>query len=172
MKKLVMAGIIQNGVLKYFGVEDKDKLKLLKQNEGKRVETTIRVISGIKYSIHKYYRGYLLPDITHAAGEESQFQVHELLLKRRFLFKRVRVLDDIPTRHRDKCKFYFDSENALVGYTPSMSTISQEEAKDYIEECEGLLADELNSHLGVSVSSSEFHNHNNSARLYRQEIFK
>jgi hypothetical protein len=174
MKKLLMTGYIKKGKLEYFtAYKNKNGYeKFLQLNDGKKIETTIKVVSGVKYYIHKYYRGYLLPDITAAMGETSQYYVHEMHLKKEFLFKKIKTLDEIPGKHRDKCKFFFDSAGVLLGYTPSMSNITNEEAKEYITRCEERLYIELGSRLGASVSSKEFENHQEEAHRCRQEIYK
>jgi len=169
MKKYKMAGIIKNGQIKYLRASadgEKRYYDFLSKNEGKSIETIIEVNEGIKYWMHKYYRGYLLPDITAAMGEVSQKRIH-IFLKWEFNGIKCEKIEDIPGYvTRDQLVI---QNGKLLGYVKSMSKFKLEEAKEFLKFCEYRLFQDFQSYIGVSANN--FEEHQKEAHKIRQRIF-
>jgi hypothetical protein len=146
--------------------------KLTEKNLGKKVEITIEVRNRVEYYIYKYYWGYLIPDIANAYGDNRHYYIHEMMLKKRFLFRKENDFEMIPKKHRSKCKFIFDKDENLLGYIPSMSTITNDEAKEYIKQCEQFLFIECEGHVGQDLNGEKLNNYQEQVVKYKKEIFQ
>jgi hypothetical protein len=98
----------------------------------------------IEYWQHKYYRGYILPMIALAQGELDIEYVHQEL-KDKFIKYQYIDLRDIPSRHRSRCRIIQIDRVTIDGevksekyYVPSMATLNEQEAREYILKTEGL----------------------------------
>lgn len=127
---------------------EKEIHELKDKHEGAWGECTYEIIDKVKYFQHKYYRGFLLPDITFAMGEVDQEQVH-IELKKDFLFKKIDSGDynDIPKKHRSRSIIVVqvvDLADVVVGYIPSTANLTYKKMKEFIEKCEHRLFVDLN----------------------------
>lgn len=120
----------------------KNKIDSFKQkNENHRILVRFEVIDKPEYYLHKYYRGFLLPDLAKAIGEVDTNYVH-IQMKKRFLYEKVEQLSEVPTRYRSRCNYFIEEKNGkseLVGYTPSTGDIPHQNMKDYIQKVEHVL---------------------------------
>jgi hypothetical protein len=151
--------------------------KFKKKNEGKKILIQFKIADTPEFFQHKYYRGYLLPDITRALGEMDQEYVHRYILKKQFLFKEMKELNKIsmiPQKYRAKCVMYTakvkkDNKefDVVYGYSPSIADLTFREFYDYIIQCEHLFFIDLNSHIGVNKSGEQFEIWQNEAKKWR-----
>lgn len=172
MKKITFNGQVRRGRIVYPSVNHLAReIEFCKKNNGKMIETTIKVIDNVTYFLHKYYRGYLLPDITDAMGETSRELIH-YNLKKEFLFQKCEAIEDIPSRHKSNCQLYFinlkEDNQKFVGYIPSMAVVTLEEGRNYIIECEKRLFIDLNSSIGNSTRTSNLQNYQEEAQSFRK----
>ena len=172
MKSIRCSGTVKDGVLSCKNDEEWSQKydKFCDLNDGKKYEMTVEIVDPVRYYIHKYYRGFLLPDIASAYTDKTELEVHEFILKKDFLLRRCMELEEIPVRHYKTCKFVFDKER-LTGYIPSMSKITNNEAKEYVLKCEKRLEHEMGDHIGVLKNGDELEEYQNTAKQYREEIF-
>lgn len=142
---------IKNGEIKYLDSFKERLAEFKKQNEGKGGEIIVSIFEkDIEYHRHKYYRGFILPEIADAAFDGDQFEAH-IAMKRKFMYTAVSRLADIPSKHRGRC--IIDQEKIInaegkeeiktVGYMPSMGDISDKEAREYILKVEAFCFSDL-----------------------------
>lgn len=100
----------------------------------------------IKYYIHKYYRGIILPEICEAMGEINHDYVHRFILKPRWLhqmtgiaFYEYKDYSDIPNKYIKNGSSIWQLDNGNYAVIPSMSGFTIKEAKSFIDFCEKLL---------------------------------
>jgi len=166
MKKLILNAVIKDSSVKYRTIDWQGKFRdFIEKNEGERVEIVMEQISDIKHSIHKGYRGYILPDIAHALGEASEARVH-YELKKEFLFERCECIEEVPSRHRSRCQYIFDHNSNFLGYVPSMATLTQKDAQEFMRKCKDRLLIDLGSHIGVSTTYEKLESFQNEAYAY------
>ena len=116
--------------------EQRSKIILfLSKNADKRVSATFEAIDGAMWHQHKYYRGVLLPSIIDSWGDRSAHSY----LKKRFLLKDIYSLEDIPTKHKRNVMIFVDNEGAPIAYIPSTGSLTQDEFRAYILNCEDFL---------------------------------
>jgi hypothetical protein len=105
----------------------------------KHVAAEFKVIDKAHYWCHKYYRGYLLPDIIDCWGEpNSHFE-----LKKMFLMYDIYSFEDVQSHHRKNCNIVIDSENNPIACIPSLSTLTVDEFIKFIKDCELFLFDTI-----------------------------
>ena len=106
----------------------------------------------IKWYMHKYYRGYLLPAITDGMGETNTQYVHDFILKpewiERSTGKRYLQYDnynDIPAKYTKDggANIYRFNNGNSYAVLPSMSTFTIAEAKEFLHFCEHVLNIEI-----------------------------
>ena len=145
--KLKTRAEIIDGSISYQSIKDRDKLRdFLRSSEGHSIDITIEIADSPEYFQHKYYRGYLVPDVAFNSSEVDNDYIHELL-KKRFLFKHVSELKEIPNKYRKRCIRYVNQESELIGYTPSTANLTYKEMKEYILKVEMFLS-KMGGHLG------------------------
>lgn len=100
----------------------------------------------IKYYIHKYYRGIILPEICEAMGEINSDYVHRFILKPLWLhqmtdmaFYEFKEYSDIPNKYIKNGSSIWQLDNGNYAVIPSMSGFTIKEAKSFIDFCEKLL---------------------------------
>jgi len=136
----------------------------------KNVEFRIEVVDKPAQYAHRFYRGYLLPDITHAAGETDRDKMH-FELKYEYLFAKCDDINSIDGRyfrngyyafrrgtkllyqHLQGLALLVDDDDKLLGYIPSLATVTMDEMMEYLGKLEIRLTDDLGGHLGCSKSS-------------------
>lgn len=125
--------------------------KFLSENNGEFGEITYTIHSGVPYYLHKYFHGFVRKHIAMVQGEANLDYVKEVL-KEDFLFFKVDDIKQIPARHLKKCnkiierKFDIDGRLCVdekgrpvynvIGYIPSLSSLSVDEYREFIEKCE------------------------------------
>lgn len=139
---------ILNGETVYFDPKFKEKTREFKQlHEGGFVNIVIEAHSAVAYFQHKYFHGFVLPQICEAMGEKDESYVKEFVLKQEMLFRAVESVKEIPVRHRRKCRTvsveYKEPEsdkikNKIIGYVPSTTTLDFKEMRDFIKWCEAI----------------------------------
>jgi len=106
----------------------------------------------IKWYMHKYYRGFLLPALTDALGEVNTQYVHDFILKPEWIERATgaRYLiyydyNEIPKKYTKDggANIYRFNDGKSFAVLPSMSTFTIQEAKDFILFCERLLYVEI-----------------------------
>jgi len=103
---------------------------------------------------YKYYWGYVLPPIAEASFDGNQRKAH-IAMKNLFAYHAITDLDDIPEKHMSRVIIYCsqvpDASGEFVnvprGYLQSMSTMTGEEAKDFILKVEAHLFEFVNGHI-------------------------
>lgn len=131
----LMAEIGFDGELRYSGLSLNRMKAFFGKFVGNDVEITMVVPDGVRYWQHKYYRGFVLPDIALGMGENDIEYLHEFVLKQQFLFFTVKDYKDIPARHHKGIRIIMDNDQ-VIGYVPSMSAINYDEGKAFILKCE------------------------------------
>lgn len=158
-QELNLTAVVVGGVIEYDDIGWRDKLNKFKEaNEGKRIAMHFENDDSPAVGLHRYYRGYLLPDIAHALGERDKDYVHRYYLKKDFLFRPIDVLDEIKGKHRDRPTIYvkeIDGKIVVQGYAPSCGDITHKEMKDFVLACEHRLFVDLQGHLGSSVEGGK-----------------
>lgn len=104
----------------------------------------------VEYYQHKYYRGFLLPDIADTAFDGKKRRAH-IEMKRMFLYFDVNNEDDIPAKHFGRCILDYEryklADGKIVhnlrGYMPSMGDITKKEAKEFILKVENFAFTDL-----------------------------
>ena len=128
---------IQGGKLVFLNPENPPELQeLIEQNEGRRGVREIRIEEdSVKYSQHKYYRGYLIPPIARGCFDGDEFKAH-IEMKKRFLCREVHEYAEIPRKRQGRCipiwKITPDGEELLIGYLPSTGDLTEREMREYI----------------------------------------
>jgi len=103
---------------------------------------------------YKYYWGYVIPPISDASFDGNQRKAH-IAMKNMFAYHAITDLDDIPDKHMNRIIIYCtqtpNSTGELVsvptGYLQSMSTMTGQEAKDFILKVEAHLFEFCNGHI-------------------------
>ena len=171
--KFSLTGLIVSGAIIYDDETWKSKLNKFKQaNEGGRVTIDFINSDSPAHGLHRYFRGYLLPDIATAYGERDTEYVHRYILKKDFLFMPIESLDEIKGRHRDRPTIYVKEINekiTVVGYAPSTGDISHEDMKEFVLKCEHRLFIDLAGHIGQSVSGEELTRYSGEAKKFRDQ---
>ena len=98
-----------------------------------------------EYWMHKYFHGFVLPDICEGMGERNDHWIRGHL-KEKFLRFPIESMEDIPRRHAKKCQIIErevmdekgNSYRRVVAYIPSLSSISYDEYSAFIKKCEDL----------------------------------
>jgi hypothetical protein len=163
---------IKSGVFTYSEQDWKDKLDEFKLNhEGKKARVSLEIIDGPGWHSHKWYRGYLMPDIALSMGEGNVHYVH-MMLKRDFLYTDCCGVEEIPKKYCKKGLYpvsdynllnlnstdypysmikgiiiSYNEEGGVEGYIPSTSDLSYEDMKEYILKCENRLFIDLSGHI-------------------------
>lgn len=117
-------------------------------NEGHKVAVTIEIADSPEYYQHKYYRGYLLPDVTFNESEVDADYVHDFILKPMFLKRKVNDHREIPKKYWGHCRVLMQWTD-VVGYIPSTGKLTYREMREYIENVE-LYLSKIGGHLGDS----------------------
>ena len=111
----------------------------------------------IKYHIHQYYRGALLPAICNAMGESNQQYTHDRIIKPEWIYSKtgkyyfeVSGYNDIPNKYYNACQIMVDADGQVLGYIPSMSKFTQKEAREFILFCENILFCDLGAGMNLS----------------------
>jgi hypothetical protein len=142
--KLTLTATIENGKIKYKSDKSENKINKFKaENNFKEVEISFEIIDYAQYWQHKYFHGYVLPQIAMGQGESNLDYVCEIL-KEEFLFVQVENMRDIPSKHISKCRTVTEKiidangeiKTRFVGYVPSRSTLTFKEYKNFIIKCE------------------------------------
>jgi len=152
---------IQDGDIVFLDEKFKEKITLLKAtNEGAWGEASIEIIDKIQYFQHKYYRSNLLPEISMTEVQcDHRYKMH-ILLKEKFLGRDISSWKEIPERHMKRgvaivselydhhglavkipsgrCIILIDEKEKIIAYIPSMATLTFDEAKDFLLQCEDL----------------------------------
>jgi len=137
LKSKIEFARVLNGQL---SVEQREKLNTFCVHyNGKEIHISYEVIDRALYYQHKYYRGFLLLDVSEACGERDLEYVHEKILKRQFLYFDIYDISQIPKYHRKDVQIYLSSDNVVVGYVPSTGVLTFEEMKTYILKVENFL---------------------------------
>jgi hypothetical protein len=126
---------------------EKEFAQMKENHEGEHGEVIFEIIDQVRYFQHKYYRGFLLPDVAFFFCED-EYYVHEVELKQRFLFREVMNNDweNIPSKYRGKCRIVMQ-DDIVIGYIPSTGALTYQEMKDYILQVENLLFNQQEGHL-------------------------
>lgn len=133
--RLNVLGRIEGGEL-LFKTADYSRIKgFTGEHDGKDVEVSYVVPDGVRYWQHKYYRGFVLPDIAEGMGEADAEYLHEFVLKREFLTIPVADYREIPPRHHKGVRIIMAGEQ-VVAYVPSMAALNFDEARAFILGCE------------------------------------
>jgi len=142
--KLTLTATIENGKIKYKSDKSENKLSKFKDdNNFKDVDISFEIIDRPQYWQHKYFHGFVLPQIAMGMGESNLDYLCEMVLKQQLLFVPIESERDIPKRHIGKCRTvskvqYLDGEEIIItiGYVPSRSTLTFKEYKEFILKCE------------------------------------
>jgi hypothetical protein len=143
--KLTLTATIENGKIKYKSDKATDKLNKFKdENNLKDVDVSFEIIDHPQYWQHKYFHGFVLPQICMGMGESNLDYVCEFVLKEQLLFVSIESERDIPSKHSSRCRIiserHIDSngevKTKLLGYIPSRSVLTFKEYKDFIIKCE------------------------------------
>jgi len=156
---LTLSGIIKIHNQKIEHIDNfLDELKKLKSNpemEGREGEIKIdfrdRRAGWYRY---KYYWGYLIPPIADAAFDGNQRKAH-IAMKNLFAYHTITDFNDIPGKHFSRIIIYCsqvpNATGELVsvptGYLQSMSTMTGQEAKDFILKVEAHLFEFISEHI-------------------------
>ncbi len=146
-----------------------DKFK--DENKLEIITITFENANSPEHFLYKFYWGYLLPDLAFAMGEKNIHKVH-VMAKKRFLLINVDSYEEIPKKYFSKGVYvidFIDMENldnieshikyikglilikkdgALFAYIPSNATITHKEMKEYTENVEFWLYNDLDGRLG------------------------
>lgn len=159
MDSLKLNAMVIGGKIEYQTKNWQEKVNAFKKsNEGKYIHLQFDNADSPAFFLHKYFRGYLLPDLATAYGEADNEYVHRYLLKKDFLFIPIDKLDDIPAKHRDRPTIYIkeiDGKVVVQGYSPSTGDITHKEMKEFILKCEHRLFVDMAGHIGMSISDPE-----------------
>jgi len=129
-----------NNVKDGLSPEQHDKIQtFLKKHQNKNISLAYEAIDSVRYYQHKYFHGYLLPDLIDAMGDYNARK----LLKEMFLKTSIISFDEIPQRHGKNCVIVVNEEGNPLHYTPSMSVLSLKEMDVFIKRCELFLVDDL-----------------------------
>lgn len=173
---------IKNRTIHYHSRNYKEQIEKLKEeNEGRLLEVNFKIIDGPAYYCHKYYRGYLLPEITSAYGERDQAKVH-MILKRDFLYMNIESgqIADIQKKYvrqgiylisEEKifnlineniyfslirgCVIVTNTQGDLKGFIPSTADITHKDMKEFILKVEHRLYVEMNGRMGEVTDADE-----------------
>ncbi len=137
------------------------KDKTLEKLEGKIVEVEVKAKDEVEYWQHKYYRGYLLPAIARQVGEFEE--VIHIYLKYKYLFVVIDDVDEIPKKKLSRGIYVAQAKDIIsmnisyaqyisgaiivcdgdyvIGYIPSLATISKTEFSEYLIACESFLVE-------------------------------
>jgi hypothetical protein len=174
MEKLTLSAMIIGGKIEYENKNWREKVEAFKKsNEGKLIHLQFDNADSPSFFLHKYYRGYLLPDLATAYGEADQEYVHRYFLKKDFLFIAIDKLDDIPSKHKDRPTIYIkeiDGKVVVQGYAPSTGDITHQEMKEFILKCEHRLFVDMAGHIGMSITDPDkLKGYSGEAADYRQK---
>ena len=129
-----------NGVKNGLSPEQHEKIqKFLTKHQDKNISLTYEAIDSVRHYQHKYFHGYLLPDLTDAMGDYDARNV----LKEMFLKTSITSFKDIPQRHGKNCVIMVNDKGEPLHYTPSMSVLSLKEMDIFIKRCENFLIHDL-----------------------------
>ena len=140
---------------------EKQIVAMKDKHEGEFGEVIFEIVDKVQHFQHRYYRGYLLPDVTFALGEIDQSYVHEFILKPKFLARKIEDHDwhNIPNKHRSNCRIITriitnqggEKEEVPDEYCPSTGVLTYDEMAQYIKDVENFLTLELNGCVGMSA---------------------
>jgi hypothetical protein len=128
-----------------------EQIKADPKLQGKYAEISIEFKEqGVKYFRHKYYRGYLLPDIANAAYDGRIRKAH-IELKRMFLYTLISDVYEIPEKHypgviidfRESRMADGEIKTNPVGYLPSTGKLTDKEMKQFIMKVENFAFSDL-----------------------------
>lgn len=149
--------------------EQQEKInEFLCKNNNERIIVEYISKSDVAFHQHKYYWGTLIPKITECMGEHNLHYVN-ILLKRDFLYKEIKDIDEIPKRFLKIAPYPFERDmlfnlhkynlvpfsmitgqlllvhhnNFIVGYIPSNADLTYEEKELYNKKCEHRLIIDL-----------------------------
>lgn len=148
MKKVKSVFKIQDDKIIYMSKTFNDDIVALKKNADAWGEVTFEIIDKVAYFQHKYLHGYLLKDIAFALGETNTEYVKQFILKPKFLFRKVNDWKEIPSKYANKCRIIVE-DNQVTGYIPSTTSLTFDEMKAFLIECENFLIFGLNGCVGM-----------------------
>ena len=139
---------IVEGKIIYVRDDVEARLKEFKElHEHQFINVIFEAHTATAYFQHKYFHGYVLPQICEAMGEKDQDYVKEFVLKEQKLFRAVESFRQIPVKHRKKLRTISEPypdhvtgeiKHRLVGYVPSTTVIDFSEMRDFILWCEDI----------------------------------
>jgi hypothetical protein len=145
---LKLEGQIRDKRIIYLDPKANERFQEFKSlNDGSWITVVYESHNAVAYFQHKYFHGYVLPQICEAMGEKDQAYVKEFVLKEQYLYSPVSSYSEIPPRHRKRLRVIteriVDSETGevsskIVGYIPSTSVIDFKTMRDFILWCENL----------------------------------
>ena len=177
ISKIELKAEVIDGRIQYRDIDYTKKIhKFKEQNEGEKINVTIEKYETPEYFQHKYYRGYLLPDVAKAYGERDTEYVHRFELKKDFALIPVDSAEDIPQKYKSKCVVYvqdveIDGEikTRVAGYSKSCADMTYDEMKEYILKVEHRLFVDLSGHIGMDRSGDDLQQYQNEAKLMRAD---
>lgn len=148
--------ITESGKFEYSGEYQKALEIFKRSNPGREGILTYTIKSGnVEYWQHKYYRGYLLPQIADFSFDGELDKAHEYL-KEQFLFIKC---DQSEIKHNKINKYFYqvDGKQIFIGYTPSTSELKVEEMNDFIRRVEAFGFENCNLVLDkTGIKAREF----------------
>lgn len=146
-KVLLLNGQVLGGKISYTDDKANERFQEFKRmNDGAFITVIYEAQDAVQYFQHKYFHGYVLPQIAEAMGDKDLPHVKEFVLKEQGLMYRVDSLRDIPRKHAVRCRIisreYVDEDGEIksrvVGYVPSTSVVGYKRMKEFIEWCESI----------------------------------
>jgi hypothetical protein len=145
--------------------------------EGQWGEAYFEIVDSVQYFQHKYYRGYLLPEVAYLYSETEDY-THNWILKPEFLFFSLPDGDvkKIPNKHLKNCRIItrMEKENhgpdakeieVVKGYIPSTAVLTFDEMKDYIIKVENRLISDQQGRLGAVKNEKEANHYRGLANM-------
>lgn len=158
-KVLKLSGTISGGTIHYHDKDYREKIDEFKtKNENSDIDIVFESHDRPQHYQYKYLYGYVYPAIAEFMGQETLaeygrdnrgdpgIEYVDRLMKQHFLFVDIESWEDIPKKHRSRCKEfniqYMDNgelKNKSYGYIPSKTTLTFKEMVDYINKCDMFL---------------------------------
>jgi hypothetical protein len=144
-KELKIQGIMLTNEI-YMSKKDIEKIREFRQKHlNMNCDIIIVPYNEAEYWMHKYFHGFVLPDICEGMGERNDYWIRSHL-KEKFLRFPINSSEEIPRRHAKKCQVIerevMDENGSayrrVVAYIPSLSSISYDEYAAFIKKCEDL----------------------------------
>ena len=80
-------------------------------------------------------------------------ECHEYL-KKTYLLKDIYSLDDIPAKHKRNVMIFVDNDGAPIAYIPSTGSLTEDEFKAYIKQCEDFLYIDVMGYMSPEFNDS------------------